>query len=49
MATYTFIGAVRLPGGGRQDVEVQAGGALQARKLLEMQYGKSNVIGIRPK
>jgi len=43
MAVKTWKAVIRLKSGGVQDVRVQADNHVEAKELLEMQYGKGCV------
>jgi hypothetical protein len=46
MATYTFEATVRLPNAGTtQKVTVKADSSVNAKAMLESQYGHGNIIG----
>ena len=48
-ATKTYEATVRLGGGSQQKVTVQADNQNNAKKMLESQYGKGNIFGIKEK
>ncbi len=47
MSNKAFTATVMLPSGGMQDVTVQASTWGNAQELLEAQYGKGCVLGVR--
>ena len=46
MSTNTFEATIKLPSGGLQKVAIQSDNGSHAKQLLEMQYGKGNVINL---
>ena len=45
MSQFTYEARVKLPGGGQEVVRVQASNQVNAKKMLEAQYGKGSLIG----
>ena len=46
MATYTFEAVVRLPNGSTDKVRVQAKDQLNAKAMIEAQFGKGCIINV---
>ena len=46
MMSNNYQAMIRLPGGGLQTITIQAKNPINARQLLEMQYGTGNVINL---
>jgi hypothetical protein len=46
MATYTYVGTVKLSNGSTQKVTVQADTSYNATAMLETQYGKGKVFNV---
>jgi hypothetical protein len=49
MANKTFQATIKLPSGGYQTVTIQSDNTNHAQQLLEMQYGKGNVMNLHQK
>ena len=49
MSNNIFEATIKLPGGGFQKVIVRSDNGSHARQLLELQYGKGNVINLHQK
>ena len=44
MSNKTFVATVRLSNGSQQKVEVQASNQLNAKAMIESQYGKGSIV-----
>jgi hypothetical protein len=44
MSATTWKATIRLPNGNQQEVRVQADGQINAKLMLEAQYGRGNVL-----
>jgi hypothetical protein len=44
MSVTTWKAVIRLPNGNQQEVRVQADSQINARELIEAQYGRGNIL-----